>query len=187
MLKALTGEWVNEVVQTCQQFHGGMGFIRETAIERLWRDARVLGIGPDAALLAVLIGTSADFLTPIGHKNNTIIMGPGNYRFGAQGVSIRGLGGNRVRVEIDGDVDAMGPAASGRMTGASPGGFLDNPIDEVRWIITNDEATVKALAASGELTMSSQFQSPDTYKALVDMGRFRMESQPTKSSSSPWP
>ncbi len=48
MLKALTGELVNEVVQTCQQFHGGMGYIRETAIERLWRDARVLGIGGGA-------------------------------------------------------------------------------------------------------------------------------------------
>jgi acyl-CoA dehydrogenase len=48
MLKALTGELVNEVLQTCQQFHGGMGFIRETPIERLWRDARVLGIGGGA-------------------------------------------------------------------------------------------------------------------------------------------
>jgi acyl-CoA dehydrogenase len=48
MLKALTGELVNEVVQSCQQFHGGMGYIRETAIERLWRDARVLAIGGGA-------------------------------------------------------------------------------------------------------------------------------------------
>ena len=48
MLKALTGELVNEVLLTCQQFHGGMGFMRETAIERLWRDARVLGIGGGA-------------------------------------------------------------------------------------------------------------------------------------------
>ena len=48
MLKALTGELVNEVLLTCQQFHGGMGYIRETAIERLWRDARVLGIGGGA-------------------------------------------------------------------------------------------------------------------------------------------
>ena len=48
MLKALTGELVNEVVQACQQFHGGMGYIRETAIERLWRDARVLAIGGGA-------------------------------------------------------------------------------------------------------------------------------------------
>jgi acyl-CoA dehydrogenase len=48
MLKALTGELVNEVVSTCQQFHGGMGYMRETAIERLWRDARVLAIGGGA-------------------------------------------------------------------------------------------------------------------------------------------
>ena len=48
MLKALTGELVNEVLQTCQQFHGGMGYMRETPIERLWRDARVLGIGGGA-------------------------------------------------------------------------------------------------------------------------------------------
>ncbi len=48
MLKALTGELVNQVVHTCQQFHGGMGYIRETAIERLWRDARVLAIGGGA-------------------------------------------------------------------------------------------------------------------------------------------
>jgi acyl-CoA dehydrogenase len=48
MLKALSGELVNEVVQTCQQFHGGMGYMRETAIERLWRDARILAIGGGA-------------------------------------------------------------------------------------------------------------------------------------------
>jgi len=47
-LKALTGELVNEVVHTCQQFHGGMGYIRETAIERLWRDARIIAIGGGA-------------------------------------------------------------------------------------------------------------------------------------------
>jgi acyl-CoA dehydrogenase len=48
LLKALTGELVNEVVQTCQQFHGGMGYMRGMAIERLWRDARVLAIGGGA-------------------------------------------------------------------------------------------------------------------------------------------
>ena len=58
-------------------------------------------------------------------------------------------------------------------------GFGEGPIDEVRWIITNDEATVKSMAASGELTMTSQFQSPETYKALVDMGRFELVSQDT--------
>ena len=48
LLKALTGELVNEVTQTCQQFHGGMGYMRGTPIERLWRDARVLAIGGGA-------------------------------------------------------------------------------------------------------------------------------------------
>jgi acyl-CoA dehydrogenase len=48
MLKALTGELVNEVVGGCQQFWGGMGYMREAPIERLWRDARVLAIGGGA-------------------------------------------------------------------------------------------------------------------------------------------
>lgn len=61
-------------------------------------------------------------------------------------------------------------------------GFGEGPIDEVRWIITNDEATVRSLAASGELTMTSQFQSPDTYKALVGMGRFELVSQDTSTA-----
>ena len=43
--------------------------------------ATSLGIDPDAALLAVLIGSSCDFLTPIGHQNNMLVMRPGNYRF----------------------------------------------------------------------------------------------------------
>jgi di/tricarboxylate transporter len=38
-------------------------------------------IPPDAALIAVLIGCSCDFLSPIGHQNNLIVMRPGNYRF----------------------------------------------------------------------------------------------------------
>jgi acyl-CoA dehydrogenase len=48
MLKALTGEMVNEVMYSCQQFHGGMGYMRESPIERLVRDARVLAIGGGA-------------------------------------------------------------------------------------------------------------------------------------------
>ena len=48
MLKALTGELVNEVTQACQQLHGGSGFMTGTPIERLWRDARVLAIGGGA-------------------------------------------------------------------------------------------------------------------------------------------
>lgn len=43
--------------------------------------AGLLGVSPDAALLAVLIGASSDFLTPIGHQNNLLVMGPGGYRF----------------------------------------------------------------------------------------------------------
>jgi acyl-CoA dehydrogenase len=48
MLKALSGELVNEVTYSCQQFHGGMGYMREMPIERLVRDARVLAIGGGA-------------------------------------------------------------------------------------------------------------------------------------------
>ena len=48
LLKALTGELVNEVTYGCQQLHGGMGYMTGTPIERLWRDARVLAIGGGA-------------------------------------------------------------------------------------------------------------------------------------------
>ncbi|MEL6168030.1 MAG: SLC13 family permease [Pseudomonadota bacterium] len=41
-----------------------------------------LGVNPDAFLMAVAIGAACAFLTPIGHKNNTLILGPGGYRFG---------------------------------------------------------------------------------------------------------
>ncbi len=41
-----------------------------------------LGSSADAYLMAVAIGASCAFLTPIGHQNNTIIMGPGGFRFG---------------------------------------------------------------------------------------------------------
>jgi di/tricarboxylate transporter len=44
--------------------------------------ANKLGYGPDAFLMAVAIGAACDFLTPIGHQCNTLVMGPGGYRFG---------------------------------------------------------------------------------------------------------
>lgn len=40
-----------------------------------------LGYKPDAFLMAVAIGAGSDFLTPIGHQCNTLVMGPGGYRF----------------------------------------------------------------------------------------------------------
>jgi di/tricarboxylate transporter len=44
--------------------------------------ANRLGANPDSFLMAVAVAASCAFLTPIGHKNNTIIMGPGGYKFG---------------------------------------------------------------------------------------------------------
>lgn len=58
-------------------------------------------------------------------------------------------------------------------------GWHEGAIDEVRVIIATDEATVRALAASGELTMTSQFSAPETYEALERMDRFRIVSAPT--------
>ena len=44
--------------------------------------AQQLGVSPDPFLMAVAVAASCAFLTPIGHKNNTLIMGPGGYQFG---------------------------------------------------------------------------------------------------------
>ncbi len=44
--------------------------------------AHNLGYQPDAFLMAVALGASSDFLSPIGHQNNALVMGPGGYRFG---------------------------------------------------------------------------------------------------------
>ena len=44
--------------------------------------AKGLGFNPDAFLMAVAVGSACDFLTPIGHQCNTLVMGPGGYRFG---------------------------------------------------------------------------------------------------------
>ncbi len=44
--------------------------------------AQALGKNPDPFLMAVAVAASCAFLTPIGHKNNTLILGPGGYRFG---------------------------------------------------------------------------------------------------------
>jgi di/tricarboxylate transporter len=44
--------------------------------------AATLGVNPDSFLMAVAIGASCAFLTPIGHQNNTLILGPSGFRFG---------------------------------------------------------------------------------------------------------
>ncbi|MBP6761088.1 MAG: anion permease, partial [Thauera sp.] len=41
-----------------------------------------LDVNPDTFLMAVALGSSCAFLTPIGHQNNTLILGPGGFRFG---------------------------------------------------------------------------------------------------------
>jgi di/tricarboxylate transporter len=44
--------------------------------------AAELGYSPDPFLMAIAVGAACDFLTPIGHQCNTLVMGPGGYRFG---------------------------------------------------------------------------------------------------------
>lgn len=44
--------------------------------------ATSLGVSSDAFLMAVAVGASCAFLTPIGHQSNTLVMGPGGYHFG---------------------------------------------------------------------------------------------------------
>ena len=43
--------------------------------------ANRIGANPDAFLMAVAIGASCAFLTPIGHQSNMLVLGPGGYRF----------------------------------------------------------------------------------------------------------
>ncbi|MFO1171369.1 MAG: SLC13 family permease [Hyphomicrobiaceae bacterium] len=44
--------------------------------------AKTLGYNADPFLMAVALGCACDFLTPVGHQNNLLVMGPGGYRFG---------------------------------------------------------------------------------------------------------
>jgi acyl-CoA dehydrogenase len=48
MAKAYCAELLNEAVYDCLQFHGGFGYLKESAIERMYRDARVQSIGGGA-------------------------------------------------------------------------------------------------------------------------------------------
>ncbi|HOP46502.1 MAG TPA: SLC13 family permease [Desulfobacteraceae bacterium] len=44
--------------------------------------ASTLGVSPDPFLMSVALGASCAFLTPVGHQSNTLVMGPGGYKFG---------------------------------------------------------------------------------------------------------
>lgn len=61
-------------------------------------------------------------------------------------------------------------------------GWDDQAIDEVRFVVTNEEATVKALAASGKLSMSSDAQALETYEAIGKMDDYRILSYPTATN-----
>ena len=61
-------------------------------------------------------------------------------------------------------------------------GWDENSIDEVRFVVTNEEATVKALAASGELGMSSDAQAQETYESIGAMENYRIEEYATATN-----
>ena len=61
-------------------------------------------------------------------------------------------------------------------------GWSDDSIDEVRFVVTNEEATVKALAASGELSMSSDAQAQETYDSIGALDNYRIVEYPTATN-----
>ncbi|NDU99836.1 ABC transporter substrate-binding protein [Pseudoroseicyclus tamaricis] len=58
-------------------------------------------------------------------------------------------------------------------------GWPENPIDEVRFVITNDEATVRALATSGELGFSASAHANETFEAIGALDGYEVVSTPT--------
>jgi peptide/nickel transport system substrate-binding protein len=60
-------------------------------------------------------------------------------------------------------------------------GFPSHPIDEVRFIVTKDEATVKALAQRGELGLSARAHAKETFDALAKIKDYRIVGNPTAS------
>lgn len=61
-------------------------------------------------------------------------------------------------------------------------GWDEQGIDEVRFIVTNEEATVKALAASGELSLSSDGQAQETYDSIGALENYRIEQYPSATN-----
>ena len=66
-------------LQECAQEHElQLGCMRRGAATLAER----LGVNADPFLMAVAVAASCAFMTPIGHQNNALILGPGGYRFG---------------------------------------------------------------------------------------------------------
>jgi acyl-CoA dehydrogenase len=84
MVKAYCGELVNEVMYDCLQFHGGMGFMRESTIERMARDARVQAIGGGAT--EVMLEEVAKRLLPprLARFLRRLVGGRGHYAAAGQ-------------------------------------------------------------------------------------------------------
>ena len=61
-------------------------------------------------------------------------------------------------------------------------GWSEDSIDEVRFVVTNEEATVKALAAAGTLSMSSDAQAQETYDSIGALEDYRIEEYPTATN-----
>ncbi|MEX0954975.1 MAG: ABC transporter substrate-binding protein [Rhizobiaceae bacterium] len=61
-----------------------------------------------------------------------------------------------------------------RYDGYHAGWPNDRPIDELRFVVTRDEATVRALAQRGELGMSSQYQGSETYDAIEKLDDYKL-------------
>ena len=61
-----------------------------------------------------------------------------------------------------------------RYEGYHAGWPNQRPIDELRFVVTRDEATVRALAQRGELGMSSQYQSSETYEAIEKLDNYKL-------------
>lgn len=66
-----------------------------------------------------------------------------------------------------------------RYEGYHTGWPNDRPIDEIRFVITRDEATVRSLAQRGDLGLSSQYQSTETYEGIAALEDYRLIEAPT--------